>query len=36
MRRATKERFELAGGLIVWTLTAIALFGIVARIVKNL
>ena len=36
MRRATQKRLELAGGLVVWVLVAMAAFGAIARILKSL
>ena len=34
MRRATQRRLELAGGLVVWALIALAVFGAIARMLR--
>ena len=36
MRASTKEKWELAGGLLVWFLTALAALATVIRIAKML
>ena len=36
MRASTKEKWELAGGLVVWFLTALAALATIVRMAKML